>query len=205
MVLAGLAGLGGCSVLPQTPYVQRRDWPLDVRRPTTAVAPKQGRVLLVRAVRAGPGLGDRGLRWLLPDGSVHVDFYEQWAVPPAEAVEDDTRRWLADSGLFIAVVATGSRLTADIRRTSTALRDTVQGEQTQKLLTNAALAADRMANAAAKLPPLISALQATAQRAGNGTADLEQSLVPLLRDLTATFELSPTLHQLGQPSAVLGT
>jgi ABC-type transporter Mla subunit MlaD len=79
-------------------------------------------------------------------------------------------------------------LTADIRRTSTALRDTVQGEQTQKLLTNAALAADRMANAAAKLPPLISALQATAQRAGNGTADLEQSLVPLLRDLTATAQ-----------------
>ncbi len=110
LVLAGLAGLGGCSVLPQTPYVQRRDWPLDVRRPTTAAAPKQGRVLLVRA---GPGLGDRGLRWLLPDGSVHVDFYEQWAVPPAEAVEDDTRRWLADSGLFSAVVATGSRLTAE--------------------------------------------------------------------------------------------
>jgi len=79
-------------------------------------------------------------------------------------------------------------LTADIRRTSSALRDTVQGEQTQKLLTNAALAADRMANAAAKLPPLITALQATAQRAGNGTADLEQSLVPLLRDLTATAQ-----------------
>ena len=52
LVLAGLAGLGGCSVLPQTPYVQRRDWPLDVRRPTTAVAPKQGRVLLVRAILA---------------------------------------------------------------------------------------------------------------------------------------------------------
>ena len=27
----------------------------------------------------------------------------------------------------------------------------------------------------------------------------------VLRDLTATFDLSPTLHQLGQPSAVLGT
>jgi ABC-type uncharacterized transport system auxiliary subunit len=108
-----LAAVGGCSVLPETPYVQRRDWPLDVRRPTTMAAPKQRRVLLVRAVRAGPGLGARGLRWLLPDGSVHVDFYEQWSVPPAEAVEDDTRRWLADAGLFSAVVATGSRLTAD--------------------------------------------------------------------------------------------
>src|SRR5262249_27175207 len=76
------------------------------------MAPKRAGVLLVRAVRPGPGLDARGLRWLLPDGSVHVDFYEQWAVPPAEAVEDDTRRWLADAGLFSAVVATGSRLTA---------------------------------------------------------------------------------------------
>ena len=31
-------------------------------------------------------------------------------------------------------------------------------------------------------------MQATAQRAGNGTADLEQSLVPLLRDLQATAQ-----------------
>jgi cholesterol transport system auxiliary component len=34
-------------------------------------------------------------------------------VPPAQAVEDDLRRWLADAGLFSAVVAPGSRLTAD--------------------------------------------------------------------------------------------
>jgi ABC-type uncharacterized transport system auxiliary subunit len=55
----------------------------------------------------------RGLQWLQRDGSVHVDFYEQWAVPPAQAVEDDLRQWLADAGLFSAVVAPGSRLNAD--------------------------------------------------------------------------------------------
>ena len=53
------------------------------------------------------------MQWLLPDGSVHVDFYEQWAVPPAQAVENDLRQWLTDAGLFSAVVATGSRLNAD--------------------------------------------------------------------------------------------
>jgi len=42
-----------------------------------------------------------------------VDFYEQWAVPPAQAAEDDLRQWLADAGLFRAVVAPGSRLNAD--------------------------------------------------------------------------------------------
>jgi ABC-type uncharacterized transport system auxiliary subunit len=70
-------------------------------------------VLLVRSLRAAPGLEARGLQWLQRDGSVHVDFYEQWAVPPAQAVEDDLRRWLADAGLFVAVIAPGSQLSAD--------------------------------------------------------------------------------------------
>lgn len=112
-LLAGVAALGGCSLLPQAPYPQRRDWPLDVRRPAIAPPNPRGRVLLVRSVRAAPGLEARGLQWLQNDGSLHVDFYEQWAVPPAQAVEDDLRQWLADAGLFKAVVSPGSRLNAD--------------------------------------------------------------------------------------------
>jgi cholesterol transport system auxiliary component len=113
LVLAGAAALTGCSLLPAKPYVQQRDWPLDVRREPVAQPNPRRRVLLVRDVRAGPGLEVRGLQWLERDGSVHVDFYEQWAVPPAQAVEDDLRQWLADSGQFRAVVAPGSRLNAD--------------------------------------------------------------------------------------------
>ena len=113
MLLLGTAALGGCSLLPSSEYLQRRDWPLDVHRDTTLPMPPRGKVLLVRAIRSGPGLEERGMRWLLRDGSVHVDFYEQWAVPPAQAVEDDVRQWLAGAGLFSAVVAPGSRLDAD--------------------------------------------------------------------------------------------
>lgn len=112
-LLVSVAAVGGCSLLPSTPYVQRRDWPLDVRRPATEPAKRRGRVLLVRTLRAAPAVEARGLQWLQPDGSVHVDFYEQWSVPPAQAVEDDLRQWLADAGLFSAVVAPGSRLNAD--------------------------------------------------------------------------------------------
>jgi paraquat-inducible protein B len=79
-------------------------------------------------------------------------------------------------------------LTAEIHQTSAALRDTLQGEQMQKLLANAGVAADRLATAATKLPPLIASVQATAQRAGNGTSDLEQGLIPLLRDMQATAQ-----------------
>jgi len=112
-MLLGVAALGGCSLLPQSPYVQRRDWPLDVRRGSVAAPRRRGRVLLVRSIQAGPGLEVRGLQWLQRDGSVHVDFYEQWAVPPAQAAENDLRQWLVDAGLFSAVVAPGSRLNAD--------------------------------------------------------------------------------------------
>ena len=79
-------------------------------------------------------------------------------------------------------------MTADIRHSSEALRDTVQGQQMQKLLANAGMAADQFATAAARLPALIASVQATAQRAGNGTADVEQGLIPLLRDMQATAQ-----------------
>ncbi len=99
LVLAGRARRwAGVRCCRRRPYVQRRDWPLDVRRGRSLPPRRRGRVLLVRSMRAGPGLEVRGLQWLQRDGSVHVDFYEQWAVPPAQAVEDDLRQWLADCG-----------------------------------------------------------------------------------------------------------
>ena len=113
-LLGGAAALAGCSVLPQTPYLQKRDWPLVARRPSALSPAKKGPVLLVRSITAAPGLEDRGLQWLLSDGSLHLDFYEQWAVPPAQAVEDALRLWLADAGLFSAVVSPGSMVTPDL-------------------------------------------------------------------------------------------
>jgi len=116
--LATALGGAGCSVLPGQPYLERRDWPLVVRRPEglPAALPSRTdrRVLLVRTIQAGPGLETRGLQTVRKDGDVQTAFYEQWTVPPAEAVDDDLRRWLADSGVFAAVVGPGSRLTADL-------------------------------------------------------------------------------------------
>ena len=112
-LLAATAALGGCSVLPQPAYVQRTVWPLDVRRRVVLPPRRRGTVLVVRDLTAAPGLEQRGVQWLRPDGSLHVDYYNQWAVPPAEGVTDDLRRWLADSGLFAAVVGPDSGLAGD--------------------------------------------------------------------------------------------
>lgn len=110
----------GCSVLPERPYVETRRFTLLPRRPGGAAAapPRQGgagrKVLMLRLVRAAPGLEQRGLRTLRPDGSVQVDFYNEWAAPPAELAEEAIRRWLSESGLFSAVTSPGSRAEADL-------------------------------------------------------------------------------------------
>ncbi len=113
-LLGASAGLAGCSILPARPYLEKREWPLDVRRPNALPPNPTGKVLLVRTLRAAPGLEARGLQVVLSDGSIRTDFYEEWSVPPADAVEDVLRRWLAASGLFSAVLAPGSRLRADL-------------------------------------------------------------------------------------------
>ena len=113
-LLAAPAALGGCSILPARPYLEKRSWPLDVRRPVTLPPRPGGKALLVRTLRAAPGLEARGLQIVQGDGSIRTDFYEEWSVPPADAVEDALRRWLAASGLFSAVLAPGSRARADL-------------------------------------------------------------------------------------------
>jgi ABC-type transporter Mla subunit MlaD len=97
-------------------------------------------------------------------------------------------------------------LSADLKRTSDSLRDVAQSEELKKALANTALAAERIANVAAKLPALVASLQALAQRAGSGTADLQQSLAPLLRDTQAAAqnlrEMTESLRR--YPAQVLG-
>jgi ABC-type transporter Mla subunit MlaD len=97
-------------------------------------------------------------------------------------------------------------LSADLKRTSASLRDVAQSEELRKTLANTALAAERVANVAAKLPALVASLQALTQRAGSGAADLQQNLAPLLRDIQAAAQnLRETTESLRRyPAQVLG-
>ncbi len=117
-LLGGTAALGGCSVLPRPAYVQRSTWPLSLYPAEQHPARAHGKVLLVRDFQAAPGLDQLGVQWLNPDGSIHVDFYNQWEVTPARAAADNARRWLAASGLFAAVVTPDSGITADLALTA---------------------------------------------------------------------------------------
>jgi ABC-type uncharacterized transport system auxiliary subunit len=105
--------VAGCG-LSGRPYVARRDWGFDIRRPSVLPAPARGPVLLVRDLDSGPGMADRGLQTRLADGQVDVAFYDRWAVPPAEGVADALRAWLLASGKFSAVLGPASLATPDL-------------------------------------------------------------------------------------------
>jgi hypothetical protein len=102
---------GGCSLLPSRPYLETRRYPLEPRRPASAPRARAPRgAILVRTLRAGPGMEVRGLRRVRPDGTLDVGFYDEWLAPPADLVESALREWLIASGAFSAVAAPGSRL-----------------------------------------------------------------------------------------------
>ena len=102
---------GGCSVLPSRPYLETRRYALEPRRPASAPRPGAPRgAILLRTLRAGPGMEVRGLRQVNPDGTLGVAFYDEWLAPPADLVESALREWLIASGAFSAVAAPGSRL-----------------------------------------------------------------------------------------------
>ncbi|MBO1073169.1 ABC-type transport auxiliary lipoprotein family protein [Roseomonas marmotae] len=112
LALPMTVALAACGSVLERPYVEVQRFPLDARRPGARRGPGR-RVLLLRLMRAGPGMETRGLRSVRPDGTENVDFYAEWVAPPAELAEEALRRWLSASGLFSAVVAPGSRARAD--------------------------------------------------------------------------------------------
>lgn len=105
----GLPLLAGCSVLPDRPFIESQRFTLSPRREGPPGA-RTRHALLLRSMRAAPGLEQRGLRRVPGEGRVEVAAYEEWVAPPAELTELALRQWLVASGRFTAVTSPGSRL-----------------------------------------------------------------------------------------------
>lgn len=78
-------------------------------------------------------------------------------------------------------------VSTDLRQTLASVRNTADGAPTRQLLANANTAVTRLSAATAQLPQLIAALQQVARRTNDSTADIEQGLGPMLRDLQSTL------------------
>ena len=101
----------GCSVLPDRPFIESRRFILDPRR-QGPMAGRPRQAILLRTMRAAPGLELRGLRRLRANGTMDIAPFEEWLAPPAELAEQALRQWLVASGRFSGVTAPGSRLEA---------------------------------------------------------------------------------------------
>jgi len=125
IILAAPLALGACtSLLPAQKYEPRTNWPLQPAPPAPAASAGNGPVLMIRPIAAAPGLDSRGLQSLAADGSLKVDYYNLWAVAPADAVTQALLDWSQASGVFSAVVIPGSRVQPDL---------IVEGELTELL------------------------------------------------------------------------
>jgi len=108
LLLAAPALAAGCNPLSQ-PFPEKAMFVLDVRRPQRLPPNPRGRVLVLRTVTPGPGAEQRGLVTRFQGGQQRVDFWNEFFSPPPSLVQDQLRQWLADSGLFSAVVDQGTR------------------------------------------------------------------------------------------------
>jgi cholesterol transport system auxiliary component len=115
LVLSAPLALTACgSLLPQQTYVPRINWPLAPEPPAQNAPNPAGPVLLLRDITAAPGMDQQGVQILQPNGSLNIDYYNLWAVSPADAATQSLLTWLQASGDFSAVVSPGSRLTASL-------------------------------------------------------------------------------------------
>jgi ABC-type uncharacterized transport system auxiliary subunit len=198
-----LALPAACSVLPERPYQEVQRFALAPRRPDRAppAAGPDAPVLLLRLVRAAPGMERRGLRSVAPDGRIDVAFWSEWTAAPAELTEEAIRLWLGDAGLFAAVIPPGSRLQADVVMEAELLRlETVAAEGVARaglsvlLLTDAGRDPQGQARILGQFLP-----QGTARLPGNGgppgaaeqaaamEAALAASIAALERELRRTL------------------
>lgn len=114
LVLAAPALAAGCANPLSRPFPEKSLFVLDVRRPQRLPPNPRGRVLVLRTVTPAPGVEMRGLVTRLAGGQQRSDFWNEFFAPPAALVQDQLRTWLADSGLFSAVVDQGTRAMATL-------------------------------------------------------------------------------------------
>jgi multidrug resistance efflux pump len=100
-------------------------------------------------------------------GDVHA------ALGAARAALDDMRAQLHDADL--------PALSAQLRRTGSAVETLAQGRQTRAVLDTAQADLQRLA-------PLITDMQNTVSRAGSGVADIQSELMPILEEVRAAVQ-----------------
>ena len=107
-VLAILILTSGCVDALKSEYPERRYFTLAAQRPGEAAPPAKEGVLRVRRFTASKLSEGNELVTRVGETEYETDLYNQFFSPPAMQLTEQAHRWLGASGLFSAVVGTGS-------------------------------------------------------------------------------------------------
>lgn len=110
MIAALLLLSTGCVGALKSDYPERRYYTLSAEREGKTSAPAGDAVLRVRRFTCSKLSEGSEFVTRVSDTEYETDFYNQFFAPPAQQVTEQAQRWLAGSGLFAAVVGTGSSL-----------------------------------------------------------------------------------------------
>jgi cholesterol transport system auxiliary component len=106
--MALLLAASGCVGALKSDYPERRFYTLAAERPGAAAAPAKDGVLRVRRFTASKLSEGTELVTRTGEAEYETDFYNVFFAPPASQLTEQAQRWLGASGLFSAVVGTGS-------------------------------------------------------------------------------------------------
>jgi ABC-type uncharacterized transport system auxiliary subunit len=105
-----LLASSGCVGALKSEYPERRFYTLSADRPGGPAAPAGEGVLRVRRFTASKLSEGSELVTRTGAAEYETDFYNAFFSPPATQLTEQTQRWLGASGLFSAVVGTGSSI-----------------------------------------------------------------------------------------------
>jgi cholesterol transport system auxiliary component len=107
-VVAVLVAGAGCLGDLKSEYPERRFYTVSAQRPGEAAPPAKEAVLRIRRFTASKLSEGNELVTRVGETEYETDFYNQFFSPPAMQLTEQAQRWLGASGLFSAVVGTGS-------------------------------------------------------------------------------------------------
>jgi cholesterol transport system auxiliary component len=108
MLLAGIVLITSCSL--RQSYPARQTFLIEARRDQPPAQATPHAILRIRPPTVAAPFDHRAFVYRDGDLAYETDFYHQFLVSPRVLIADATRQWLAESGLFLAVLDSSSRI-----------------------------------------------------------------------------------------------
>jgi cholesterol transport system auxiliary component len=98
--------MAGCG---KQEYSKQRYW-LDIQRPKANLGIANGTILAVEPFSIDSAFRTRSIVYKKTSHEYESDFYQEYLIPPAQMMTEQTRRWLGNSGLCARVLQPGSTM-----------------------------------------------------------------------------------------------